>query len=171
MSKADEKPLHVSLVALPDAVISTLAGLYDVLNGAMMMEVSESRPARSFKAEIVGEAEGPLQLASGVPIIVQRPVDAITYTDIVIVPSVLLGPSGWQKNRYPRLLSWAKEMHERGAILCSACSGVFLLAETGLFDGKNATVHFGYARAFAELYPSVSIPNACLFRRADVTSW
>jgi transcriptional regulator GlxA family with amidase domain len=157
MSKADEKPLHVSLVALPDAVISTLAGLYDVLNGAMMMEFSQTRPARSFKAEIVGESEGPLQLASGVPIIVQRPVDAITSTDIIIVPSVLLGPSGWQKNRYPRLLSWAKEMHERGAILCSACSGVFLLAETGLFDGKNATVHFGYARAFSELYPSVSI--------------
>jgi transcriptional regulator GlxA family with amidase domain len=157
MPNAAQRSLHVSIVALPDAVISTLAGLYDVLNGAMMMGSSGSRPGRSFKAEIVGELEGPLQLASGVPITVQRTIDAITSTDIIIVPSVLLGPSGWRKNRYSRLLSWAMKMHERGAILCSACSGIFLLAETGLFDGKDATVHFGYARIFAELYPSVSV--------------
>jgi transcriptional regulator GlxA family with amidase domain len=48
-------------------------------------------------------------------------------------------------------------MYDRGAVLCSACSGIFLLAETGLFDGKDATVHFGYARAFATAYPAVRI--------------
>src|SRR5262245_8085755 len=48
-------------------------------------------------------------------------------------------------------------MHERGAVLCSACSGIFLLAETGLFDGKDATVHFGYVREFAAAHPAVSI--------------
>lgn len=48
-------------------------------------------------------------------------------------------------------------MHRGGARLCSACSGVFLLAETGLFDGKDATVHFGYAAAFSACYPAVPI--------------
>jgi transcriptional regulator GlxA family with amidase domain len=48
-------------------------------------------------------------------------------------------------------------MHDRGAVRCSACSGIFLLAETGLFDGRDATVHFGYARAFAAAYPAVPI--------------
>jgi transcriptional regulator GlxA family with amidase domain len=48
-------------------------------------------------------------------------------------------------------------MHDRGAVLCSACSGIFLLAETGLFDGKDATVHFGYARQFTDVHPAVSI--------------
>jgi len=37
------------------------------------------------------------------------------------------------------------------------CSGIFLLAETGLFDGKDATVHFIYARTFAATYPAVPI--------------
>ena len=75
----------------------------------------------------------------------------------MIVPSVLLRGAGWQKGRYPRLVDWLQRMHERGAVLCSACSGIFLLAETGLFDGKDATVHFGYARQFAAAYPAVPI--------------
>jgi len=43
------------------------------------------------------------------------------------------------------------------AVICSACSGIFLLGETGLYDGMDATVHFGYAREFAAAYPSVAI--------------
>jgi transcriptional regulator GlxA family with amidase domain len=110
-----------------------------------------------FHVEIVGEAVGPLQVASGVPIHVQRAIAEIETTDIVIVPSVLLRPEGWEKGRYPRLVDWLYAIYDRGAVLCSACSGIFLLAETGLFDGKDATVHFGYARAFATAYPAVRI--------------
>jgi transcriptional regulator GlxA family with amidase domain len=146
-------------VALPDAVVSTLAGIYDVMNAsALMGPASAGAPARApFHVEIVGESVGPLQLASGVPIQVQRSIDAIASSDIVIVPSVLLRGSGWQKGRYPRLVDWLQRMHARGAVLCSACSGIFLLAETGLFDGKDATVHFSYARAFAAAHPAVPI--------------
>jgi transcriptional regulator GlxA family with amidase domain len=105
----------------------------------------------------VGDAVGPLELASGVPVNVQRAVDSIETSDIVIVPSILLRPEGWERNRYPRLVDWFRTMYQRGAVLCSACSGIFLLAETGLFDGKDATVHFGYAREFAAAYPAVAI--------------
>lgn len=152
-------PRHVSLVALPDAVVSTLFGIFDVMSAfASMGGSSASLGARArFHVDIVGEAVGPLELASGVPINVQRAVDSIEASDIVIVPSILLRPEGWEKGRYPRLVEWLRVMHERGAVLCSACSGIFLLAETGLFDGKQATVHFGYARAFAAAYPAVSI--------------
>ena len=48
-------------------------------------------------------------------------------------------------------------MHDRGALLCSACSGVFLLAETGLFDGRESTVHWGYAPEFKKTYPNVPL--------------
>jgi transcriptional regulator GlxA family with amidase domain len=77
--------------------------------------------------------------------------------DIVIVRAVVLRPEGWQTGRYGRLVEWARRMHEGGAMLCSACSGIFLLAETGLFDDKDATVHFWYAQAFQALYPKVLI--------------
>lgn len=148
---------HVSLLALPDAVISTLAGIYDVMNSVAVMGINSTASSASFHVEIVGEAIGLLELASGVPIQVQRAVASITATDIVIVPSFLLRADFWEKNRYPQLIQWLRAMHKRGAIICSACSGIFLLAETGLFDGKDATVHFNYAAIFAATYPAVTI--------------
>jgi transcriptional regulator GlxA family with amidase domain len=145
---------HIALLALPDAVVSTLAGIYDVMNAPALLNAQGCQP---FDVEIVGESVGPIELASGVPIQVQRSIDTLDATDIVIVPSVLLREPGWQKGRYPRILDWLQRMHAGGAVLCSACSGIFLLAETGLFDGKDATVHFGYAQEFAAVYPAVNI--------------
>ena len=151
-------PRHVSLVALPDAVVSTLFGIFDVMNALALMGGSSTVLARSpFQVEIVGETAGALELASGVPISVQRAIDTIGTSDIVIVPSVLLRPEGWRTGRYPRLVEWLRGLHDGGAVLCSACSGIFLLAETGLFDGKDATVHFGYAQAFTATHPAVLI--------------
>jgi len=154
---AGASPRHVSLVALPDAVVSTLFGIFDVMNAFSLMRMSDAGLRAPFQVDIVGETTGPLALASGVPIDVRRSIDSIETSDIVIVPSILLPPEGWQPGRYPRLVSWLKRMYERGAVLCSACSGIFLLAETGLFDGRDATVHYGYARAFSATYPAVPV--------------
>jgi transcriptional regulator GlxA family with amidase domain len=144
-------------VALPDAVVSTIFGIYDVMNSFALIGGSGAGSPAPFEVEIVGEKTGALELASGVSIDVQRPIDRVQATDIVILPSILLRSQGWAKNRYPRLVEWLRAMHGRGAVLCSACSGIFLLAETGLFDGKDVTVHFGYARAFASSYPAIPI--------------
>lgn len=83
-------PLQVSLVALPDAVISTIAGIFDVMNAISLMGIGPPNRPAPFHIQIVGEAAGPLTLASDVPITVQRGVDSIESADIVIVPSVLL---------------------------------------------------------------------------------
>ena len=144
--------LHVSVVALPDAAVSTLFGIYDVMHSFGF--VGQQPP---FQVEIVGETAGRLQLASGVSVDVQRAIETIDSTDIVIVPSLVLQPGGWKTGRYPRLVEWLGAMYERGAVLCSACSGIFVLAETGRFDGKDATVHYRYARSFTKAFPRVPI--------------
>jgi transcriptional regulator GlxA family with amidase domain len=148
------RALHVSLVAIPDVVVSTLAGLYDVMNAVAMLDQTNDAP---FAVEIVGDQTGPLMLASGVPIDVQRAIGDVAASDIVIVPSILLRRAQWAKGQYPGIVSWLARMHEQGAMLCSACSGLFLIAETGLFDGNDATVHFGYAREFSAAYPEVPV--------------
>jgi transcriptional regulator GlxA family with amidase domain len=147
---------HVSLVAIPDVAVPTLFVIFDVMNFfARARQLPDG--AAPFRVEIAGEAVGPLDLASGVPVNVQRAIETIETSDIVIVPSVVLGPDGWTKGRYPRLIEWLRRMHDQGAVLCSACSGIFLLAETGLYDGRDVTVHFNYARAFTAAYPTVPV--------------
>lgn len=147
---------HVSLVGFPDATASTLYGLYDVMNAFALQELFQNLRRAPFRVEIVGERAGPLELASGVPIEIQRSIDTLPSTDIVIVPSVVLR-GDWSKQRYPKLVAWLRKMHAQGAVLCSACSGIFLLAETGLFDGKDSAVHFGYVRALEKAYPAVKV--------------
>jgi transcriptional regulator GlxA family with amidase domain len=151
-----DRPRHVSLVAIPDAAVSTLFGVFDVLNSFEPMRLAPPGSA-PFHVEIVGDTRGPLTVASGVPVTVQRAIDTITTTDIIIVPSIVLGPDGWATGRYPHIVDWLRQMYDQGAVLCSACSGIFLLAETGLFDARDATVHFAYARTFAATYPAVPI--------------
>ena len=153
------RPLHVSLIAIPDAVISTLTGIYDVLGSFRMLGRAEpSLPAEPpFAVEIVATRRGSVALASGLPIAAGRAISEIDATDIIIVPSILLGADGWVAGRYPELLGWTRRMHAQGAMLCSACSGVFLLAETGLFDRQNATVHWAYADEFARVFPNVPL--------------
>jgi transcriptional regulator GlxA family with amidase domain len=151
---------RVSLVAIPEAVISTLSGLYDVLNSLARPGYDTSPGASQhppLRVEVVGEQTGPLDLASGMPIHVQRRIDEIDVTDVVIVPSVLLPEGGWPLGRRSRVVDWMRAMHERGALLCSACSGVYLIAETGLLNGLDVTVHYGYAQDFAALYPAVAV--------------
>ena len=153
-----QSPRHVSIIALPDATVSTLYGLYDAMNASGLLDMSGGASAqRPFRVEIVSDRVGALRVASGVPVDVTRSIEDIEATDVVIVPSIVLPPAGWQRGRYPALVEWVGAMHARGAVVCSACSGIFLLGETGLFDGKDATVHFGYAREFASLYPRIAI--------------
>src|SRR5690606_38351896 len=111
--------------------ISTLHGLYDVLNGfALLRGFDDSIPdSPPFEVEIVGSGDGPVMLASGLPTQTHRSIRNTTDTDIIIVPSVLLPKGGWKIGRYADLTEWLEAEHDRGATLCSACSGAFLIAE------------------------------------------
>src|SRR5215471_10675497 len=101
-SDSGRNPHHVSLVALPDAVVSTLFGIFDVMNAFAILDMLKTRTGERalFHAEIVGESAGPVTLASGVAVNVQRAIASIDATDIVIVPSVVVRSEGWKKGRY-----------------------------------------------------------------------
>jgi len=154
-----EKRNHVSLVAVPEATLSTLVGLYDVLNifellGTFDDAVPETAP---FQVEIVGQEREMTQTASGLPVATQRAVADVSATDIVIVPSMLVENGEWVAGRHPELVQWLSAMHAQGALLCSACSGVLLLAETGLLNGLEATIHWAYAPTFRHNFPRIRL--------------
>ena len=157
--KADPKSVRVCLVAIPEVMASTLMGLYDVLNSFNLLGTyGDGLAGRAhFKAEIVAMTAGSLSSASGVPVEAKRSIKQIDSADVVIIPSVLVERGEWQKGRYPVIVKWLSEMHAAGAQLCSTCSGVLLLAETGLLDGKDATVHWMYGPTFRRNFPNVRL--------------
>ena len=70
---------------------------------------------------------------------------------------------GWEGIDAPvpqALLDVLRRAHARGARLLSICSGAFVLAATGLLDGRRATTHWRYAEALHRRYPKVRVdPN------------
>ncbi len=157
MSRSQDT-LHVSLLAIPEAMPSTTSGIYDVLNSVHIVAgLKKAGVKRPFVVEIVGEAAGPMTLASGLSLPVHRAIADVRRTDIVIVPSLLVPEGVWQKGRYETLVAWLAAMHRTGAMICSACSGIFLIAETGMFDGRDATVYWGYENGFRRSYPKVRV--------------
>ena len=151
--------LHVSLVSIPDAMVSSLTGVYDVLNcfsllGSFDDAVPDENP---FLTEIVAATRTHTHNASGLPVTPHRSVEELDRTDIIIVPSMMVRGGEWIPGRYLTVVKWLKAMHAQGALLCSACSGVLLLAETGLLAGREATIHWAYARTFRQNFPTVRL--------------
>lgn len=155
---ATQAPLHVSLVAVPETMISTLGGIYDVLNSfpvlaGQMPALPEAPP---FRAEIVTPSDEAVLTASGLPV-PGRSFDEIEHTDIIMVPSLMPAGMDWVPGRYPGLVEWIGTMGAQGAMLCSACSGVLLLAETGRLDGHAATIHPLLVPSFRRHFPAVTL--------------
>lgn len=151
--------LHVSLVAIPEVSISSLTGLYDVFNAFTLLgTIDPAVPRESpFHVEIVSPEAGSLITASGLPIVTQRQLCDVHRTHMIIAPSIMVEGANWKCGRHPEVVAWLKHHHARGAMLCSACSGVLLIAETGLLDGLDATMHWAYAQTFQRNFPKVHL--------------
>jgi transcriptional regulator GlxA family with amidase domain len=61
------------------------------------------------------------------------------------------------------LVEAVRDAHARGARIVSVCSGAFLLAATGLLDGRTATTHWMYGEAFARRFPAVVLDPDVLY--------
>lgn len=156
---AQAHPIRVSVLATSDTVASPLLGIYDVLNSVSSLRAFDaSVPSENpYVVEIVAETRSPVMTASGIPVTPHRAIDENDAADVVMIPSIMTDSSTWQLHRAKRVTDWLLGMHEAGALICTTCSGVFLLAETGLLDGKEATMHWSHARAFERAFPQVRL--------------
>jgi transcriptional regulator GlxA family with amidase domain len=62
---------------------------------------------------------------------------------------------------------WLTDQHKKGVIICSVCTGAFLLAESGLLDGRTCTTHWKYTERFKQRYPRVILQTNRLFIQED----
>jgi AraC family transcriptional activator FtrA len=73
---------------------------------------------------------------------------------------------GWEGIDVPvpqAILDALRAAHARGARLLSICSGAFVLAATGLLDGRRATTHWRYAEALQHRYPKIRVDANVLY--------
>lgn len=54
-------------------------------------------------------------------------------------------------------LTWLRQQHQNGAVIAGLVTGVFYLAEAGLLDGREATIHWASINIFKERYPHVKL--------------
>ena len=150
--------LHVTLVATPEAQIAPLSGLYETLTAFPLLARFEPElPSHPFEVELAAPDGGIMEAASGLSLGALRPLAEIEHTDIAIVPLMLVKGPDWVRGRHPRVVEWLRARHRAGAMLASTCTGVLLLAETGLLAGRDATIHWAFAPTFRRNYPDVRL--------------
>jgi transcriptional regulator GlxA family with amidase domain len=73
----------------------------------------------------------------------------------VIAPPSIVMPKNMRA--MPASAAWMSQRHAEGSTLCSVCAGAFVLAETGLIDGRRATTHWAFASELAARFPTIEL--------------
>jgi len=79
----------------------------------------------------------------------------IKQTDLLIIPSVSYDDGLIKENA--ALIDWIREQYKTGAEIATMCSGAFLLAATGLLEGKTCSTHWNLAANFRRLFPNIDL--------------
>ena len=79
----------------------------------------------------------------------------IKKTDLLIIPSVNYSDRLVPENA--ALIDWIREQYKTGTEIATMCSGAFLLAATGLLEGKSCSTHWNVAANFRRLFPNIKL--------------
>lgn len=85
----------------------------------------------------------------------------VKQTDLVFIPA-LSGDMRTAVEMNKELVPWMVDQYNNGAELASLCIGSFLLAKTGLLNGKKCSSHWNSANEFREMYPEVDLVDGTI---------
>ena len=148
--------MEVTVLFLDQTFSSTAIGPMEVFRhaGTLWNFLTGKRQVPRFRvttASVDGRAvrcDGPLHIRP------QAALAAIRKTDLIFIPTTGISLDDVVERNAP-VVPWLRRWHKRGAAIASVCSGVGLVAATGMLDGKRATTHWGLAERFREKYPNV----------------
>ncbi len=112
-----------------------------------------------YEFTTVAADSGPIRATGGISLDVTTGLDKIEKAGTIVLP-------GWRDpNEAPpaELTDALLAAHANGARLMSICSGVFVLAATGLLSGAAATTHWRYAEQLAERHPEIDVRPDILY--------
>jgi len=151
--------IHVSLLAIPEAASSLLgaAELLSTVGVAWESMVDNQRVRPVYEAQIVGASREPLAIFNRWTVHPDVAIAEVRRTDVIFIPSLWISPGESFADRHHAVRDWLLERYRDGAIVCAACTGVELLAETGLLDGEVATTHWAFVEALRANHPRIDV--------------
>lgn len=152
--------MQIGILNYKDAVPTSVTGPADIF-AALMRTYPVVRGKdldKDFKIDFVTEKRG---------VFWRRPFNEkdqykITSNhvyDLVIIPAMFSNKIEEVTQKESRLVEWLKHQYNRNAELASICVGSFLLAATGLLNGKKATTNWMFADLFRKKYPQVTLED------------
>lgn len=147
---------HISiLVPNSDAVLSSIVGPYKVFSRVNDL-LRDRGDDPIFKIQLVGLSDQ-VQLYEGLfTVQPQVMMQDVKETDLIIIPA-FSGDMQVALKQNAAFIPWINQHHEKGTEVASLCVGLFLLASTGLLDGKKSATHWMAETAFKKMFPQVDL--------------
>jgi len=157
----------IGIVAFPGAEVLDITGPYEVFAFANMILQKEGiAQEAAYTIAVLAEQPGPVTTMTGMQIIADQ-----SFNQIDINFDTLLIPGGDPKVLLAntRVVELINDMELKVRRLVSVCTGAFLLAESGLLDGRRATTHWNYCTEFKEKYPRVNLePDRIFIKEGNI---
>jgi len=154
-----QQTVKVAILLVDTFAPFPILGPMDILNMSCDFCSSTSDgevPGATFETELVSTGNKPLRFGRRVTLRPDASIATARRPDLVFIPALgAVTESLLKANR--GFIPWIKACSLRGARVVSFCTGSFLLAETGLLDGRAATTHWRYADLFRKMYPEVDL--------------
>ena len=166
----DKNPPMRTVAKTPSVVCLVYEGLSLFEAGVAAEVFAQPRPEAGrelYRFAMAQTQRGELRSQAGLRVRADGGLELLRGADLVIVP-------GWRDHREPpskAVVDALRQAHARGSRLLSICSGAFVLATTGLLDGRAATTHWRYAEAFRALFPRVELrPDVLYVDEGDIVT-
>lgn len=148
---------HVSILIPESSVIQAIADpqyCFTIVNHFMESAGKE----KAFHIELVG-LKKKIRLNGGMYCVhADRLVGEVRYTDLIIIPALTGSmPDAIKANK--GFLPWITGQYNKGAGVASLCLGAFLLASTGLLNGRKCSTHWGFTDIFRQMFPKADVQD------------
>lgn len=120
-----------------------------------------------YALRVVAQRGGGVTASAGVELVAERLPPVGADIDTLVVAG---GPGVEAAAADPALVDWVRERAKRARRVTSVCTGAFLLAASGVLDGRRATTHWSYCAELARRFPAVRVEADPIFVR-DGSVW
>jgi transcriptional regulator GlxA family with amidase domain len=145
----------VTILVPTGAILGSIEGPRQLLTSVNSYAASMGKPPL-FNIELVGLTKETPLISGIYTIHTDRVIKDVSKTDLVIIPAID-GEIKKALEDNKELIPWIAQQYRTGAEIASLCVGAFLLASTGLVDGKKCATHWVAANEFRKMFPEVHL--------------